>query len=171
MDVAEWTKYLFHEERAGNGVEVSYAGPYDKFSEGYVARRLRGHSAGMLVTAVCVNKERDEVLSERHYRLTVSKTIPGVLNEWNEKQPDTTVCRIEPLRGEGWHHYRMVETDKKKDADRIPEVYIDGEASVHKQRTKNLWDVKQGTTIVCTVDDEDLALAIAAGSHPLPQAA
>ena len=147
-----------------------YCGPVEDYSEEYVRRHYRqGFAAGIRITVQVTSKAWDDIYFERSYSLKRAKTLPAVKDQWGEIGQPRYETALFP-HGD-WIDMRDGAEDMPvpKDAERVNESYVTGKTEV--QATEDGFQVLEDDEIVAQVDDEDLAIAIAAGTLPKPDQA
>ena len=139
-------------------------------------RKIGGISAGDDIWVKIMSADGTEQL---HRRLFTVKSSAAVRKAGMDARGlDIVVSTIEyilaPVRVDGeWQSFESAETESEPEPARVPERYVSGEGEQRWNPDFQYHEIVVGGQVVAHVPkgQKDRALAIAAGSEPLPEAA
>lgn len=137
-------------------------------------------AVGTVILVQVMNEDKDTLLHEAEFRVTVAQDQMRVVeDDYGTKSRGQTLYKVE--RWTPWRSSSLAPAEKAKaEPERDTEAYVPGEGVSKWNPGKQAYDVIVGGEVCATVARHDgeqkedykaRALAIAAGSQPLPKAA
>ena len=136
-------------------------------------------AVGTTILVQVLNETLDMLLHEAEFRVTAAvETQQGIQDDYGSRVRQQTHYQIE--RKSEWWSSSLAPSTIEIEPERVPELYVSGEAEIKWNPGKMAWNVMVGAVVAATIernegemkeDHKARALAIAAGSEPLSKAA
>lgn len=136
-------------------------------------------AVGTVILVQVLDETKDMLLHEAEFRVIAAvETQIGIQDDYGSRVRPQTQYQIE--RKSEWWSSSLAPVEAEPEPERVPETYVPGEGSLKWHPGKKVWEVIVGGNVWATIErregeeKEDYkarALAIAAGSAPLPRAA
>ena len=171
----------FHFEDTADSVRVKTVVGRDFINEAMLVSHARHFrlGAGTTIKVQVMSKGYDVLLHAADFVIERStETTKRIVDERGERSAMITDYKI--VQDTEWKSYSEVPLPVEDEPEREPEIYVPGEASLNWNPGKKAYEVIVGGEVwknVVRLDGENKedykarALAIAAGSEPLPRAA
>lgn len=143
-------------------------------------RGIGGISAGDDILVKVMNEDGTAQLHRRMFTVVKAGEVVKMVMDARGIESPARIMEYELCPVDDWISFVIAETVSEPEPVRVPENYVSGEGEVKWSAGKKAWDVMVGGEAVATIarlpdegkdDYKARALAIAAGSDPLPVAA
>ena len=136
-------------------------------------------AVGTVILVQVLNEAKDTLLHEAPFRVIMAReTQIGVQDDYGSRASPQTQYQIQ--RWGAWQSSSLVPAEVEPEAERVPEIYVDGEGDVKWNLGKQAYEIIVNGQAVAAVTKREgetkeefkgRALSIAAGSEPLSKAA
>lgn len=175
------TPQEFHFEDTSNSVRCKTAVLKEQFKTDMLLRQIRHFrlGAGTIIKVQFMNKDYDVLLHSADFVIeSAVDTRKRIIDERGEREAVVTEYKV--VRDSDWKSYSEASEPVNQEIEREQEEYVPGEGEIRWNPGKKVYEVMVADEIFAEVkkrDDESReefkqrALAIAAGSQPLSEAA
>ena len=135
--------------------------------------------AGTVIKIQVMSKDYDVLLHAADFVIERAvETRKRIIDERGERV--ATIMDYNIVQDSPWKDYSQAPVEVEPEPERVPERYVPGEGSLKWHPGKKVWEVIVGGQVFAVVERNEgelkeeyrgCALAIAAGSEPLPKAA
>ncbi len=162
----------FHFEDTADSVRVKTVVEKDTINQDTLLRHVRHFrlGAGTIIKIQVMSKGYDVLLYSADFVIIRAvETMKQIVDERGERTANVTDYKI--IQDTEWKSYAKAPEPVFKEPEPEGPVYVPGEAEIKWNPGLKTYEIRVGDEVMATERDKERALAIAAGSEPLPKAA
>lgn len=166
------TPQEFHFEDTASSVRVKTAVARDLIKEALLLPHIRHFrlAAGTVIKVQCMSKDYDVLYHSADFVITRAvETRKRIVDETGERT--ATIMEYEVAQDTDWKAWPNAPVETEAEPERVPERYVPGEGEIRWNPGKKTYEIVVAGQVLAEERDKDKALAMAAGSLPLPEAA
>ena len=162
----------FHFEDTSDSVRVKTVVDKDLIDQALLLTHIRHFrlGAGTIIKVQVMSKDHDVLLHTADFVIERAvETRKRIVDERGERTATITDYKV--VQDTEWKSYSEAPAPVAEVPEREPERYVPGEGEIKWNPGKKTYEIRVAGEVMATERDKDRALAIAAGSEPLPKAA